>query len=360
MVLLPRLRRAILLSCLLSLLWFFPTCGQSQSLDSVSGQKFHTVTDWNSLVASLATVPQNVDTRRQAEEAVESGLPDQIQTFWAARLPVDSAPLPDSLGLQITPHSYLPTPTAEPQHGTIFPHVTYFYVPTPLSGTDQLLCRLHYLRDSDTNLAIRMGALLTLLHRTLMTEMGGIPYGGNAPFDVWLSPQGQAGGDEWHRNIYFYDLDTPRSSIEWIREIAHEYGHMALPPIGGYTAPEYWANGYYGERLLVRWLARIPGDPALVERVWGDFSGWPNFERLLITPAITLYKSHGPDASLAARKDQTGMRYLIGQILVCDDKYGGKALAEAFSYLPHARAAFGPDFGTAVGLMLAQQARHGS
>ena len=316
----------------------------AQSLDNGLAQKFH-------VRASL------VDTQRQAENQVENGLPDQLLTAQLAALPVDTATLPVGLGLQVTPKPYLPTTATEPQHGGTFPRITYFYVLTDTAGTDQLLCRLHYTQMSDASLATRMGGLLTLLHRTLTQHLGRSPYGGTDPFDVWLCRQGAAGGDEWHRNIYFYDLDDARSSIEWIREIAHEYSHMALPPIGGYTAPEYWANGYYGERLLVRWLARTPGDPALVQQIWGDFSGWPNFDRLLIAPAIALYKAHERDPVLAAQTDETGMRYLIGQMLVFDDKYGDKRLANALSDLPQAREAHGTDFSAAAAMALSQTAQ---
>ncbi len=350
------------LPCLLALACLAPTLGvtpvraQSPSFDTAGGQKFQAPTDWAALTDALAADPQDPAVLRRAEAAVEAGLPDQIKTDWAAHLPVQTTTLPDGLGLQVTPNVYLPTPAVEPQHGATFPRVADFYVPTRKAGADRLLCRLHFLGDGNAPLAARMGALLTLLHRTQVARMGAEPDGGAAPFDVWLCRQGPAGEDEWHRNIYFYDLDRPRSSIEWIREIAHEYSHMALPPIGGYTAPEYWANGYYGERLLVRWLAETPGDPALVGRVWGDFSGWPNFERLLIAPAVTLYKKSGPHSALASRTDELGMRYLIGQILVFDDKYGARRLADAFSYLPHAREALGPDFGAAAARMLSQQA----
>ena len=157
------------------------------------------------------------------------------------------------------PKAYLPTPAAEPQHGWMFSRVAYVYVPATAGGANRLLCRLHYTQDSDADLAARMGGLLALAHRTLTERTGREAVNGTSPFDVWLCRQGQTGGEQWRSNIYFYDLGTPRSSIEWIREIVHEYGHLALPAIGGYTDPEYWANGYYGERLITRWIARAPG-----------------------------------------------------------------------------------------------------
>jgi hypothetical protein len=54
--------------------------------------------------------------------------------------------------------------------------------------------------------------------------------------------------------IYIYDVNSFTDPIEMAREVAHEYGHAVLPAIGGYTAPEGWANGYLGEKLFMNWL----------------------------------------------------------------------------------------------------------
>ena len=80
----------------------------------------------------------------------------------------------------------------------------------------------------------------------------------------------------------------------------------------------------------MRWL----NDPALagpdtVESVWGrTFSGYPNFKSKLIDPSINLYVSTGLDRNMLARKDGTGMRYVIGLLLWIDTNKGGKALGD--------------------------------
>ena len=331
----------------------------SSTTDSSATEKFQAAPGGlTALVAARQHDPQNQSTIRSIETVVERGLPDQLPADWLPALPVDASALPDGLGTRVVPQTYLPTLATEPQHGWTFSHVTYIYVPTSVTGTNRLLCRLHYTQSHDADLAARAGGLLALAHRTLVTQTGHEAANGLTPFDVWLCRLGQSGGEQWRTNIYFYDLDTPRSSIEWIREIVHEYGHQALPAIGGYSAPEYWANGYYGERLITRWMARTPGGTDLVTQVWGDFSGWPNFQRLLITPALALYKKSAPSPTLAARTDETGMRYLIGQILTFDDKYGSKRLGEVFSHLPQFREAKATDFEAAIAETLPQQARH--
>ena len=66
----------------------------------------------------------------------------------------------------------------------------------------------------------------------------------NRIVDVYLTWGGKAGGeqkfdqdDEGDRaravnTIYIYDLKSFINPVEMLREIAHEYGHASLPPVG--------------------------------------------------------------------------------------------------------------------------------
>lgn len=84
--------------------------------------------------------------------------------------------------------------------------------------------------------------------------------------DVYLANGGTPGGQQLFgvdeengirfksNMIYIYDLPSFSDPLEECREVAHEYGHAVLPAIGGYSEPEYWANGYLGEKLYLRWL----------------------------------------------------------------------------------------------------------
>ena len=303
------------------------------------------------LIAAHQSRPNSRAAAQDLEAAVSAGLPPMIATRWLPDLPVAATVLPYGLGTLVVPNAYLPTEAAEPQHGEKFAKVSYLYLPdsAAISGESALLCAVHYESDSDAALAGRIAKLLALAHQTLVQKTGR-EAAGAASFDVWLSGGGQSGGEQWRSNLYLYHLETPRSSIEWIREVVHEYSHLALPAVGGYDAPEYWANGYLGERLLVRWLQRLPGGPAEVSAVWGDFSGAENFNRLLIAPPLALYKKIGPSQAWLARRDELGMRYLIGQALFFDDKYGAVRLGEALSLLPRFREATAQDFGAALGL----------
>jgi hypothetical protein len=86
--------------------------------------------------------------------------------------------------------------------------------------------------------------------------------------DVYLCWGGQAGGEQFLAvddeggqrrlvsNIYIYQIQTFTDPVEMAREVAHEYGHAVLPPIGGYTQPEAWGNGLFGEKLFLSWMVR--------------------------------------------------------------------------------------------------------
>ena len=306
------------------------------------------------LVTAHQSYPDSKEATRRLEALVSQGLPTRLESDWLAALPVDATSLPYDLGRVIVPKAYLPTHAEEPQHHQSFAKVVYVY--TVDGESSRLFCAVHYPGEADAALAARIARLLALAHQTLTRETGQEAANGDAPFDVWLCPSGGSGGEQWRDNIYLYDLDTPRSSIEWLRETVHEYAHLALPAVGGYTAPDYWANGYLGERLLVRWLERSPDGPARVEALWGDFSGAPNFDRLLIAPPLALYKKIGPSPAWLARRDEAGMRYLIGQALTFDDKYGAQRLGDAFRRLPHFHQATAKDFAAALSESLSASA----
>ena len=304
--------------------------------------------DFAALTAAHRAEPGSKAAAAALENAVGAGLPERLDPGWLPDLPVDASPLPYDLGTLVVPRAYLPTAAAEPQHGEKFAKVCYLYLPAPSPAPMPLLCAVHYPSEADGPQAARIARLLALAHQTLTRQTGREAANGTAPFAVWLGRGGGAGGEQWRSNLYLYHLETPRSSIEWLREVVHEYSHLALPAVGGYDAPEYWAGGYLGERLLVRWLLRQPDGPAAVRAVWGDFSGAANFERLLIAPPLALYRKIGPNPRWLARKDERGMSYLIGDALAFDDRYGSVRLGDALFRLPRFHAATAADFAAAL------------
>ena len=86
---------------------------------------------------------------------------------------------------------------------------------------------------------------------------------------VFICDGGKAGGEQLviksrsrrdnfqtYNAIYLYHAEGLTNPVEAVREVAHEYGHAILPPIGGFRSPEDWGNGALGERLFIRYLYR--------------------------------------------------------------------------------------------------------
>lgn len=62
--------------------------------------------------------------------------------------------------------------------------------------------------------------------------------------------------DDAPGDIVFFKMSEPRSEAEWVRELAHEYGHVVLPPFNGFKPPlEPYGNGALGETLNMLWIA---------------------------------------------------------------------------------------------------------
>lgn len=306
--------------------------------------------DGNSLAAfcdyidAYSARPDAAEAAQALADWLRSGnLPVHVPEAELAKLAQASGPIyalsmPDQNLVALASRTEMPAVT-DPQNGWPFTRVMWFYRATDRVGGDlTCLAAVRFQTGDDAMLAQRTGRLLSVLRSALYERTGYLPLCDGVPFTVWLCRHAtDAGGEQWRNNIYFYDIADQRSSIEWIREIAHEYSHMALPLIGGdYTEPEPWANGYYGERLLLRWIARgAAGGPTALEKAWGGtFSGYVNYDALRIEPCLALFNRHGVDSALLARRDATGMDYLFGMLLKVDDQAGPRALADLLWNLP--------------------------
>lgn len=131
--------------------------------------------------------------------------------------------------------------------------------------------------------------------------------------------------------IYIYDMASFTDPVEMAREVAHEYGHATLPPIGGYTSPEYWADGYLGEKLMLRWIrddmaaGRLgPLDAMGVTKEQLDKWLEANVDPLVQKAAVTF-----PSPSLLGKKDDSGMNAFIGESLYVDTILGDAVYARS-------------------------------
>ena len=246
-------------------------------------------------------------------------------------------------------HAVCAVYAAESANGALFRYTRRFLVHAPDAAS--------------LPLAKRTAKLLLLLHGENRERLGYEHPKITPTVDVWLSGQTGAGldadigGEQFGSQIYLYSIFTERSSIEWAREIAHEYGHFALPGVTGFTAPEAWANGVLGERLFLKWLRQ----DLLRERLKSADIPFTSVAQLdaffdrQIMPLIQHFAQNGPDAKTLARKDAAGMDALVGLVLACDSMYGSRRLTDIFACAVSSRGdgfLRAPDFARAVTVSL--------
>jgi len=174
---------------------------------------------------------------------------------------------------------------------------------------------------------IRMWDILTSRYRI------GHPEGINSGIvDYYLCYGGKAGGEQLRgeeiinnrpvtvNTIYIYDIKSFTKPIEMAREVAHEYGHAVLPAVGGYNFPEYWANGYLGERFLMRQIRDQfnrnlfgPDDAMGATKTQVDLWVKQNVDPLVIQTS-----ARPPSQVMLGDKGNVGMDAYIGLVLYAD------------------------------------------
>lgn len=151
--------------------------------------------------------------------------------------------------------------------------------------------------------------------------------------DVYLAREGSPGGEhrfdmdpfitdsggkpERVNTIYIYKVDSFREPFEMAREVAHEYGHATLPPVGGYDYPEEWVNGDMGERLYLMWLAEaMAAGKAVPEDAMGATRAQlESYVQRNVTPLVRDAMLNGPNQARLARRDKSGFEAFLGQFL---------------------------------------------
>ena len=145
---------------------------------------------------------------------------------------------------------------SDPKYGFRFHHCTWAYCSDNASDSLKLRFAVHFQRNTDAPLAVKCSRVLLAIYILARERLGLLPrFSEDGVVHVWLCTDGHAGAEQWQNHLYFYAIDTPRQPSEWIRQLCHEYGHLVIPGIGPFDAPEEWANGLIGERLFMKWLA---------------------------------------------------------------------------------------------------------
>ncbi|MDQ3812655.1 MAG: hypothetical protein M3347_01735 [Armatimonadota bacterium] len=145
-------------------------------------------------------------------------------------------------------------------------------------------------------------------------------------------------------DITFFKMTQPRDESEWLRELAHEYGHVALPALNGFEPPlEPYGNGLMGETLGMLWAAAAPGEfvtPIKTETMsvpatstvgpTAEFA--QDLQAHIVRQAmgsLRFWKAQGPGSALRGDSGSDGLRYLQGLTTYIERVYGAHVLGAA-------------------------------
>ncbi len=167
------------------------------------------------------------------------------------------------------------------------------------------------------------------------------------PVKAYLLEQGPPGAEAYSNALYFYSADTPRTPVEWARQIGHEYGHLVLPPVGRYVEPEFYASGLLGERLFIQWLAE---EAQAVEGVaWPHAAAQDALDKLLggeqkfdavgylartVYADLQMWHDRGPEAAFIAGTGEESMHYWLGFMMWVEAALGKEGLREVMDAAP--------------------------
>jgi hypothetical protein len=151
----------------------------------------------------------------------------------------------------------------------------------------------------------------------------------NRTVDIYLCDGGPASGEQLFgeetinnasvkvNTIYIYDIRSLTNPLEVAREVAHEYGHATLPPIGGFSEPEGWVSGSLGEHLYLLWMRDRMKSKQLME---GDAAG-VSFQKLdawvgsHVDPLVLTAATSGPRIALLKKNTAAAYDAYLGLAL---------------------------------------------
>ncbi|PQV64253.1 hypothetical protein B1R32_10699 [Abditibacterium utsteinense] len=150
----------------------------------------------------------------------------------------------------------------------------------------------------------------------------------------WMALAGQMESNAGE--IMFWKASLKRPETEWAREVFHEYGHVALPPFGGFRPPlEPYGNGVLGETLGALWAAPQPERFGAPSRAANDFTTHVNNQAL---PALQFFLGAGPNSPFKTAANRDGWRYLQGLTVYLERVYGPTMLGRALTPLSNRAA----------------------
>lgn len=139
-------------------------------------------------------------------------------------------------------------------------------------------------------------------------------------------------------DMLLFRMNRPRHEAEWLRQLMHEYAHIALPRFAGFGPPlEPFGNGAVGETLGMLW-ATSAGTPATPSASAALSYLHEHIARNAI-PSLRLWNERGPASPLRRQSTPDALRYLQGLAVYIERVYGAAALSDAFAALAQEPAA---------------------
>lgn len=174
--------------------------------------------------------------------------------------------------------------------------------------------------------------------------------------DIFLCFGGKAGGEQLIdedkqeltdfntprkvNTIYIYAVQTFTDPVEMAREVAHEYGHAILPPVGGFKEPEDWANGYLGERLYLKWFrdllaAKVLGPQDVMGAEVEELDAWLSRK---VDPLVNAAAMRGPDLGILSKPGPKAMDAYIGLVMYAESLLPTPVFARSLKVITAAAA----------------------
>lgn len=241
----------------------------------------------------------------------------------------------------------LDTPKVDPTHKWVFEYVVGAYGKLPGDTTNQFNLRFRVFnqqRKAENDFSEPVARLclklwdynahtLRLDHSEDFAKL----------VDVYIAWGGKAGGEQMFAEdeennrprkaniIYVYDLKSFSGPLEMVREVAHEYGHATLAPIGRYERPETWANGYLGERLYLRWMlqAMKKGKLSSADALGATPEMLSAYVAQKVTPLVQKIAFNGPDFALLKGESEAAMNEYMGLVLYAQQILPAKAFSRS-------------------------------
>lgn len=142
---------------------------------------------------------------------------------------------------------------------------------------------------------------------------GGKP-GGEQRFAIDPDDRTPGGSQAKVNTVHIYAVDSLSSPMEWLRELAHEYGHATLPPVKVEGGPETWANGDLGERLYISWLRDLlaTGQASEADTMGAALAALDTYLAKKVAPLAGRVAQAGPDAVALAKGGQAAYDAYLG------------------------------------------------